>query len=453
MSGEALMVIINDILDFSKMQKERVELEEQPFGLRSCVEESIDQISSQASEKNLNLACIIDRDVPENIIGDPNRLRQILVNLLSNAVKFTGRGEIKLTISGRQLDSGYEVHFAISDTGIGISSDKMDRLFQPFCQVDSSITRDYGGTGLGLAIAKRLVELMGGRIWVESELCRGSIFHFTIIAGIVAESEKPLQEVLPQLAGKNVLIVDSNKTNRRILGEYAYCWGMAPLIAASSQDALNWLRRGNIFDVAILDADLPENGGLALAEEIRKIDRNMPLILQTSLGHIDSDIPDACLARPIEPSQMLEVLVGLLTRRSAQAGEAEKAQISSMHILLAEDNLSSQKVVRQMLRRLDCTVDVVANGIEALQALQRQPYDLVLMDVRMPEMDGLEATRVIRRLWPEDGPKVIAITAYALEGDRERCLAAGMNDYISKPVKMEELAAILRKFAEPSGEG
>ena len=206
--------------------------------------------------------------------------------------------------------------------------------------------------------------------------------------------------------------------------------------------------------MAILDADLPETGGLALAEEIRKIDRNMPLILQTSPGHhIDSDIPDACLARPIEPSQMREVLVSLLTRRSAQASGAEKAQISSMHILLAEDNVSSQKVVRQMLKRLDCTVDVVANGIEALQALQRQPYDLVLMDVRMPEMDGLEATRIIRRRWPEDGPKVIAITAYALEGDREKCLAAGMNDYISKPVKMEELAAILKKFAEPSGEG
>jgi CheY-like chemotaxis protein len=229
---------------------------------------------------------------------------------------------------------------------------------------------------------------------------------------------------------------------------------MAPLIAASSQDALNWLRRGNIFDLAILDADLPETGGLALAEEIRKIDRNMPLILHASPGrHIDSDIPDACLARPIEPSQMRELLVGLLTRRSAQASGAEKAKISSMHILLAEDNVSSQKVVRQMLRRLDCTVDVVANGIEALQALQRQPYDLVLMDVRMPEMDGLEATRIIRRRWPEDGPKVIAITAYALEGDREKCLAAGMNDYISKPVKMEELAAILKKFAEPSSEG
>jgi PAS domain S-box-containing protein len=454
MSGDALMVIINDILDFSRMQKERAELEEQPFGLRSCVEESIDQISSRASEKNLNLAYVIDRDVPENIIGDPNRLRQILINLLSNAVKFTRRGEIKLTISGRRLDSGYEMHFAIQDTGIGISSDKMDRLFQPFSQVDASITRDYGGTGLGLAIAKKLIELMGGRIWVESELGRGSIFHFTIVAGIVVEPEKTLQEVLPQLAGKNVLIVDNNKANRRILGEYAYCWGMAPLIAASSQDALNWLRRGNIFDVAILDADLPETDGLALAEEIRKIDKNMPLILQTSIGHhIDSDIPDAYLAKPIKPSQMHEVLVSLLTRRSAQARGIEKVQISSMHILLAEDNVSSQKVVRQMLKRLDCTVDVVANGIEALQALQRQPYDLVLMDVRMPEMDGLEATRLIRRRWPEDGPKVIAITAYALEGDREKCLAAGMNDYISKPVKMEELAAILKKFAEPSGEG
>jgi PAS domain S-box-containing protein len=285
-SGDALMVVINDILDFSKMEQERVVLEEQPFNLHSCIEESIDLVSACATEKHLNLAITIDRTLPENIIGDPNRLRQILVNLLGNAVKFTESGEVKLNVSGHQLDGNYEIHFAIADTGIGISNEKMDRLFQPFSQADTSITREYGGTGLGLVIAKKLVELMEGRIWVESEFGKGSTFHFTIIAAIAPiQPDNQLLGAQSPLVGKNVLIVNNNKSNRRILGEYAYSWGMVPLIASNSQDALNWIRRGSHFDVAMLDKDLPKMDGATLAKEIRKIDKTMPLVLLTSIDH------------------------------------------------------------------------------------------------------------------------------------------------------------------------
>jgi PAS domain S-box-containing protein len=448
-SGDALMVVINDILDFSKMEQERIVLEEQPFNLHSCIEESIDLVSACATEKHLNLAITIDRTLPENIIGDPNRLRQILVNLLGNAVKFTESGEVKLNVSGHQLDGNYEIHFAIADTGIGISNEKMDRLFQPFSQADTSITREYGGTGLGLVIAKKLVELMEGRIWVESEFGKGSTFHFTIIAAIAPiQPDNQLLGAQSPLVGKNVLIVNNNKSNRRILGEYAYSWGMVPLIASNSQDALNWIRRGSHFDVAMLDKDLPKMDGATLAKEIRKIDKTMPLVLLTSIDHqMASDIIDAYLIKPIKPAQLHKVLMCVLSRPSAQSGEVnQKTQIRPMHILLAEDNVSSQKVVCQMIKRLGCTVDVAANGIEALQALERQFYDLVLMDLRMPEMDGLEATRIIRQIWPDNGPKIIAITAYALRGDREMCLDAGMDDYISKPVRIEELAEVLRKY-------
>ncbi len=450
-SGDGLMVIINDILDFSKIEREKAALEEQPFDLRSCVDESIDLISGKAKEKKLTLGFVIEETVPERIIGDPNRLRQVLVNLLDNAVKFTERGEVKLIVSGRCLNGKYEIHFTVVDTGIGISHDKMDRLFQPFSQVDSSITREYGGTGLGLAIAKRLVGLMEGRIWVDSDFGKGSAFHFTIIASPARDdSDQNLLSVSPQLIGKNVLILDDDKTNRRILGEYAYSWGMVPLIASNSQDALNWMRRGKFFNVAILDMDLPKIDGTSLAEEIRKIDKNIPLIILSSRkGQIEGSDFAAYLIKPIKPSQLQEALMSIFsTKPDFSRKSNESIQIGQMHILLAEDNVSSQKVVQQMLRRLGCTVDVVANGIEALQALERQPYDLVLMDVRMPEMDGLQATRTMRKLWPEDGPKVIAITAYALEGDREKCLAAGMDDYISKPVKMGELQAILKKFSK-----
>ncbi len=451
MSGDALMVIINDILDFSKMQENKVLLEDQPFDLGNCIEEALDLVAGKAAEKGLNLSYTIDKSVPDIIIGDPNRLRQIMSNLLSNAVKFTERGQIKLSVSGQNLGGAHEIRFAVQDTGIGISQDQMDRLFQPFSQVDATVTRNYGGTGLGLVISKKLVELMEGRIWAESKLGKGSTFYFTIKAETAPGDPKAhLARDQPQLVGKNVLIVNDNRTNRRILGAYIYSWGMVPLVASTSQDALDWIRRGDTFDVAILDMDMQDMDGMTLANEIRRYNQTLPLVMLTSIGkHLPAD--HAYLTKPVKPSQLQRILTNIISMQLAQKSDRAKAvdkkiQTSSLRILLAEDNVTSQKVALQMLKRMGYKADVVANGIEALQALERQLYDLVLMDIRMPEMDGLQATRIIRQRWPDNGPKIIAVTAHALQGDKERCIDAGMDDYISKPVKVSELADVLRRY-------
>ncbi len=454
MSGDALMVIINDILDFSKMQEDKVLLEVQSFDLRCCIEESLDLVAARAAEKGLNLAYFLPETVPKMIIADPNRLRQILVNLLGNAVKFTEVGEVKLSVSSNKLDGNHEIHFAVQDTGIGLTADQIDHLFQPFCQVNASITRKYGGTGLGLAIAKNLAELMNGKIWVKSELGKGSTFHFTIRVEVSSiREEEPLAGVQPDLIGRHVLIVDDNKTNRQVLGAYVYSWGMVPIVASNSKDVLDWMRRGDFFDIAILDMDMQDMDGLTLARKIREYSTALPLVMLASMGEdLGSDLFEDCLTKPIKPSQLLNILSRIVSRNpvhpSSMARVTENAEINPMRILLAEDNVSSQRVTLQMLKRLGYRADVVANGIEALQALERQSYDIVLMDVRMPEMDGLEATRIILERWPDNGPKVIAITAYALEGDREKCLAAGMNDYISKPIKMNELTEVLCKYQQ-----
>lgn len=448
-SGDALMSIINDVLDISKMEGDKVVLEEQPFELRNCAEEALGLVTAKAAEKGLNLAYVIDENVPDTIIGDPSRLRQILANLLSNAVKFTEEGEVKLSISSQKLDKIDELHFSIQDTGIGISQDRMDRLFQPFSQMEPSTNRLYGGTGLGLAISKRLVELMGGRIWAESDVGKGSIFHFTIKAETAPSKQKDLLVgAQPQLVGKSILIVEDNKTNRRILGGYTYSRGMVPMTAASAQEALGWIQKGDNYDIAILDWNMLNMDGLALAEEIRKYNKTLPLVILTSIGQ-RVPINHAYLTKPIKPSQLHKVLTSILSRQICEPDRTpavKKTQDGSLKILLAEDNVSSQQVALHMLKRLGYRADAVANGIEALQALERQPYDIVLIDVCMPEMDGLQATRIIRQRCPDNGPKVIAITAYALEGDREKCLEAGMDDYISKPVKMEELARVLSKY-------
>ena len=452
LSGDALLVVINDILDFSKMESNKVALEEQPFDLRATIEEALELVNIKAVEKGLNLAYTIDASVPETIISDPARLRQILGNLLSNAIKFTDRGEIKLSVSSSQ-DDVREIHFAVQDTGIGIPFDKLDLLFQSFSQIEPSSCRSESGTGLGLVISKKLAELMGGRIWVESRPEKGSTFHFTIHAeNVPGEQTANLKGVQPHLMGRHVLIVDDNKTNRRILGAYAYSWGMVPFIASTSRDALDWIRRGDTFDVAILDMDMSDMNGLTLAREISKYNMTLPQVLLTTMGQRVPAKHAFHLTKPIKPSQLHKALTNIISRRPDQesplAGDDNKpAQDSSLCILLAEDNASSQKVILQMLKRLGHRADVVANGIEACQALERQNYDIVLMDVRMPEMDGLQATRTIRQRWPVNGPKVIAITAHALQGDREKCLSAGMDEYITKPVKMIELSDVLKRVS------
>jgi PAS domain S-box-containing protein len=480
-SGDALLAIINDILDFSKIEAGKLELEKQPFDLRQCIEEALDLVALKAAEKKLELAYLIDDSTPNALVGDVTRLRQILANLLSNAVKFTERGEVVLSVIGRRpAKSGvaetsplpcepstcYELHFTVRDTGIGIPPDRADRLFRSFSQVDASTTRKYGGTGLGLTISKRLSEIMGGRMWVESAGIpgQGSTFHFTLLAeGALSQPRIYLRGKQPELTGKHLLIVDDNATNRLILARQAQIWGMRPRAASSSAEALAWISRGDFFDLAILDMQLPDMDGLTLATEIRKYrtPQALPLVMLTSMGRREFNDQTAqpefaaFLTKPIKPSHLYHILQDIVAGQPvkikpdstpASPLDSGLGQDHPLRILLAEDNLVNQKVALLLLERMGYMADIAANGLEVLQALERQPYDVVLMDMHMPEMDGLDATRYIQEQWPvEQRPWIIAMTANALQGDRERCLAAGMDDYVSKPVHPEELARALRR--------
>jgi PAS domain S-box-containing protein len=474
-SGEALLTIINDILDFSKIESGKLDLEQQPFELRDCLEGALDLLAPRAAEKRIDLAYLIEDTVPHTIAGDVTRLRQILVNLLSNAVKFTEEGEVVISVrtEGRGLrtesakpqlspQSSVLMTFSVRDTGVGIPTDRMNRLFQAFSQVDASTTRHYGGTGLGLAISKRLCEMMGGTMWVESELGHGTTFHFTIRAAAVASQPRIyLRGRVPQLAGKRLLIVDDNTTNRRILSLQAESWGMRTQAVASGPEALRWLEQSNECDIAVLDMQMPGMDGAQLAEAIRHLRgaEKLPLVLLTSLGRREADMGAgvfvACLTKPIKSAQLYEVLcdvVGAPVARNAPAPRSpidpRMAERLPLRILLAEDNAVNQKVALRMLERLGYRADVSANGLEVLDALQRQPYDVVLMDMQMPEMDGLAATRRIAEIWrPGLRPRIIAMTANAMQGDRELCLDAGMDDYISKPVRVEDLVAALERCA------
>ena len=320
--GDALLAIINDILDFSRLEKEKTELETQAFYLRSTLEEALDLVAAKAAEKKLNLAYTIEKNSPEIIIGDPIRLRQILANILDNAVKFTEKGEILLSVSSKPSDKIFEFHFTIRDSGIGIPPYKINHLFESFQQVDDSITRKYGGTGLGLAISKKLVELMGGSIWLESEMGKGSAFHFTILVDVVP-GEHSAETVQPELKGKRILIVEDNKTNRDILGFQALQWGMMPKTIGSSQEALRLIDGGDDFDIAILEMDMPEMDGLALAKEIRRRNRVIRLVMLTFVGKgIESDLFDAIITKPIKPSQLYNALIDILPRKNHETSSS-----------------------------------------------------------------------------------------------------------------------------------
>jgi PAS domain S-box-containing protein len=464
-SGDNLLTIINDILDFSKIEAGRMELEQQPFDLRECVESALDLMKLKASEKGLELAYEMAGDVPPAISGDVTRLRQILVNLLSNALKFTETGEVVVTLEGMGEANPplQELHFAVRDTGIGIPADRLERLFQAFSQVDASTSRKYGGTGLGLAVSKRLSEMMGGRMWVESEGLpgRGSTFHFTILAASApAIKARPSESKdLLELRDRRLLIVDDNATSRRILSLQTQSWGMLPRATGSPQVALEWVQHGEPFDAAILDLSMPEMDGITLAGRLRKLREadSLPLVLLSSLGgnvdELQSDLFAASLLKPIRPSALFDALVGIFVSEVVQPAQAAPErpsidpEMSTRHplrILLVEDNAVNQKLALRLLSQMGYRADVAANGLEAIQAVERQPYDVVLMDVQMPEMDGLEATRQIRTRWPDvDRPRIIAMTANAMQGDREQCLEAGMNDYLSKPIRVDELVAAL----------
>jgi PAS domain S-box-containing protein len=469
-SADALLTIINEILDFSKIEAGKMELEQQPFELRECIESALDLMKLKASEKGLELACEVAPGLPPAVLGDVTRLRQILVNLLNNAVKFTERGEVVVSVARE----GDVLHFAVRDTGIGIAPDRLHRLFQAFSQVDSSTARLYGGTGLGLAVSKRLSEMMGGTMWAESEGVpgKGSTFHFTIQAADLpgGQVRSRLAGERAELRGRKVLVVDDNATNRRILSLQMQGWGLEPRATGSPREALEWARQGARFDLAILDMQMPEMNGVELAEALRAEVAGAPLadgtlpgaspapmrmILLSSVGsHSREQPPDlfaASLVKPTRASALFDALIAICAGEKAvvAAGVVSKADVEMarrlpLRILLVEDNVVNQKLALRLLAQMGYRADVAANGREALQALERQPYDVILMDVQMPEMDGLDATREICRRWPSGTrPRIIAMTANAMQGDRENCLAAGMDDYVSKPVRVDELVEAL----------
>jgi PAS domain S-box-containing protein len=458
-SGEALLHVIDDILDYSKIEAGKLELERAPFGLRECVEGALDIVAPRAWDKGIELGCLFDEAAPAGILGDEARLRQVLLNLLSNGVKFTEAGEVVVLVHAEPAGSeSHRLELVVRDTGIGIPPDRTDRLFTSFSQVDASTTRRFGGTGLGLAISKRLVELMGGTISVESEPGRGSTFRITLtVTAAQVPSPIHLEKGLPQLAGKRILVVDDNATNREIVTRHARSWGMDPVAVAVPTEALALVVAGEPFDVAVLDMMMPEMDGLALGAEIRRqrSPQDLPLLLLTSLGRLPEEqwtgVFSAQLAKPLKASQLYNALVTLLDAGDAHVETAQVAPDgaqakSSLRILLAEDNPMNQKVALRLLERLGYRADVASNGLEALAALEQQPYDVVLMDVQMPELDGLDASRRICEQWaPESRPQIIAMTANALPEDREACFAAGMNDYVAKPIRSDELAAALKR--------
>ena len=575
-SGDALLTIINDILDFSKIESGKMDLERSPFELQNCIEESLELLAPRASEKGLELAYFIDDSVPKNILGDVTRLRQILVNLLGNAVKFTESGEIVVCCMAREIEllaanvspeitnildpqplaikpeklpgsRQYEIQFAVQDTGIGIPPDRIDRLFKAFSQVDASTTRHYGGTGLGLAISQRLSDLMGGKMWVVSQVSpgisksqtavsaigqstagrapagfappsvsgSGSIFYFTVTA---EATQSRAEEKLPEFAaGKRLLIVEHHAINRQVLIRQAESWGMIPVAVSNGAEALEIIKENSAIDLAILAMNLPDMDGVALAVEIRKLELGnlssggglnpnvikvkgyrkvpLPLVLFTYLSKAEvwkkletTEVHfSAFLTKPLKQSQFYNVLLQVFGYVAGRSGRGEVSNVatltsglkyfensqeqhrvqrtpavlrqvpnnatgrdaansSQIRILLAEDNVVNQKVATHLLDRIGYRADIAANGLEVLEALKRQSYDVVLMDVQMPQMDGLEATRRICRDWPANKkPKIIAMTANAMQGDREKCLEAGMDDYITKPVRREELAIALSK--------
>jgi GAF domain-containing protein/DNA-binding response OmpR family regulator len=462
-SGDTLLTIINDILDFSKIEAGRMDIEAQPFDLRDCVESALDLVSARATEKHLETAYLFEGDVPTGIRGDVTRLRQIILNLLANAVKFTEHGEVVLTVTASPVAAGeVELNFAVRDTGIGLSAEGMGRLFQSFSQADSSTTRRYGGTGLGLAISRQLAELMGGRMWVTSDgIGKGATFHFTIrapLAELPAQSRRDFIGTQPELQGRRVLVVDDNATNRRVLDLQMGKWGMVPRATESLAEALRWVEDGEEFDLAILDMHMPEMDGLQLGQRIHASRPNLPLVLFSSLGRREAGDTEglfsAYLAKPVHQSQLFDTLVGLLAHDLAPKEikavkpktDREMAVRHPLRILLAEDNVVNQKLALRILTQMGYRADLASNGVEAVESLVRQTYDVVLMDVQMPEMDGLEASRRINAQWPTTKrPRIVAMTANAMQGDREMCLAAGMDDYITKPIRVDQLVEALMR--------
>jgi signal transduction histidine kinase/CheY-like chemotaxis protein/nitrate/nitrite-specific signal transduction histidine kinase len=468
-SGDALLTIINDILDFSKIEAGRVDLAAEPFSPRVSVESALDVIAPTAAKKGVELVYAMGDGLPEAIVGDAGRLRQIVLNLLSNAVKFTDEGEVVLavdTTSPSTTGEPCELVIEVRDTGIGIPPDRMDLLFQSFSQVDASISRRYGGTGLGLAISRRLAESMGGSLTAVSSGVAGEGSTFRLVLPARATTLPHAAPPPPErsLRGCRVLVVDDNATNRRIITTFLERWGVESAATASPLEALGWVRDGQSFDIAILDMLMPERDGVELAADLRELrpEHPIPVVILSSVGAHGRAAANvaAMLVKPVKPSALHDALAtavageGAATRTGGERSAAPATTPSAgLRILLAEDNAVNQKLALRLLKQMGLSADVVGDGQAAVDAIEGGQYDLILMDVQMPELDGLEATRQIRQRWPDRAVRIVGLTANAMAGDREACLAAGMDDYVSKPIRPEELATAIAKTPLGVGAG
>jgi signal transduction histidine kinase/DNA-binding response OmpR family regulator len=472
MSGDSLLSVINDILDFSKIEAGKIELEAVDFHLRDCLETTLKSLALRAHEKGLELLCEVAPEVPEMVRGDSGRLRQIALNLVCNAIKFTDHGEVALRVK-RDAPESEELllHFTVADTGIGISGEKQESIFEPFTQADASTTRKFGGTGLGLTISSRLVGMMGGKIWVESEVRRGSEFHFTAKLGLAHAKPAEPGALAPMvnLSGVKALVVDDNRTNRRILEGMLKRWEMNAASVEGAEEALEQLcaalAMGDPFELILTDMHMPKMDGFALVERIRQRPElsAATIMMLTSAGHRGDAARceelgvSAYLLKPIRQSLLREAVarvlgtkeqegaIPLITRHSLQGSQKPSA---SLRILLAEDNLVNQRLAMRLLEKRGHSVVVAGNGRETFAAFESGGFDLILMDLQMPEMDGFEATAAIRDREREGGNRIsiVALTAHAMKGDREKCLAAGMDGYLTKPIRPQELDELLEFY-------
>ena len=469
-SADLLLTIINDILDVSKIEAGKLEIDEIEFPLRTCLGETLKAIALRAHEKNLELALQVHTDVPDNLLGDPGRFRQIIFNLVGNSIKFTDRGEVSIQVSLESSDADlYLLHVAVADTGIGIPPDKRKIIFEAFAQAEKSTSRRYGGTGLGLTISARLVAMMGGRMWVESDVGKGSTFHFTLKVRRGTKAATTAAKLTPPaLRDVAVLLVDDNATNLHILSELLRHWGMKPVQAENGKTGIKILEqeneRGGSFPLILLDSRMPDMDGFAFAKRVKNDPRftGSIIMMLTSGGERGDALRcrdlriSAYLIKPIQQAELLEAILMVMGHKQ-ESSEKRPAPVTRhslrenrrpLRLLLAEDNPVNQTVAVRLLERMGHTVTVATNGREAVQMAEKQEFDAVLMDVQMPEMGGFEATRVIRQkeFATHNHIPIIAMTAHAMKGDREQCLAVGMDGYIAKPVRTPELVTELSRF-------
>jgi signal transduction histidine kinase/CheY-like chemotaxis protein len=466
LSGDALLNLINDILDLSKIESNEVVLEEHPIRIGTCIEETLDLFAIQADQKNIDLVYWIDEKVPQVVMADATRLRQVLVNLVGNAIKFTERGEIQIRVSKASERNGkVEVLFSVRDSGIGIPPDRIHKLFKPFSQVDSSSTRKYGGTGLGLAICARAVALLGGTIWVESTSGEGSTFSFTIIASGHSIDPQEQNLCLPLInKTKKAIIIDDNKTCRQTLEDLLVEWGFVVRSAATVEDALSFLAKKEIFDIVVAEQTPTDYTGVHMREAICKATGRSDIAFiilalrakRDQIAKRKNEILQVVL-KPVRHGILYDTLSALVNQlpgepfstSAAQVAPQKRVMLPPMNILIVDDNTINQKLIMRILKILGEGADIVNNGAEALDAVLKKKYDIVLMDIQMPIMDGYEATRRIRTDVPrENQPIIIAMTANALQGDQEKCIDIGMNDYMSKPILVDEVKRMMKKWYE-----